>query len=69
MYYNEKCSQRFGRNHGPSSGEVKEKPHKSTDINKTLIKKILADFGAHFVKNSSTPPTDLFIFANRALPQ
>ena len=28
-----------------------------------------ADFGAHFVENSSTPPTDLFIFVNRALPQ
>ena len=36
--YNKKCSRRFGRNNGPSSGEVKEKPHKSTDINKTLIK-------------------------------
>ena len=39
IIYNEKCSRRFGRNHGPSSGEVKEKIlYKNTDINKTLIK-------------------------------
>ena len=25
IIYNKKCSRRFGRNHGPSSGEVKEK--------------------------------------------